>query len=127
MKYRKFKLRRTNVYAQSEKLLLSKVSIKEPLPEKRVMPDGVVMDQIVLDRMVGGLSPNQPILITGNLEDQSGLVKNELALLSDIVHFENNTRLSTLILSKALYYKFKRDSVTINANIARATSWRNKT
>jgi len=116
-----FKLRRTNVYAQSEKLTLSEVSIKEPLPEKRIMPGGLVMDQIVLDHMVGGLSPNQPILITGNLEDQPGLVKNEITLLSDIVHFENNTRLTTLILSKALTYKFKRDSVIINANIARAT------
>jgi predicted phage baseplate assembly protein len=116
-----FTLRSTNVYAQSEKLMLSEVYIKEPVPEKRIMPDGIVMDHIVLDRMIGGLSPNQPILITGNLEDQPGLVKNEITLLSDIVHFENDTRLSTLILSKALTYKFKRDSVTINANISPAT------
>ncbi|MCL4436300.1 MAG: putative baseplate assembly protein [Thaumarchaeota archaeon] len=106
-----FGFRETTVYAMPEKLTLSQVSID----------DSITGDEIVLDKMVVGLKEDQPILVSGELEQQLGISKKEIAFLSSIVHFEDGLLMTTLKLADPLTYSYKRDTVSINANLAMAT------
>jgi predicted phage baseplate assembly protein len=71
--------------------------------------------------MVDGLTVGQLVAISGQLADQPGVIKNELAVLSNIVHFEAGTTFTTLYFTKNLVHRYKRDTVTLNANVTRAT------
>ena len=108
----KFKLRETTAYVQSEKLEFAEESILTPISQDK---------KITLDRMVDGLNIGQLIAISGELQDQPGVTKSELATISEIIHFEGKTTFTTIIFTKNLSYKYKRDTVVLNANVTRAT------
>lgn len=107
----KFKVRDTTAYLQSEMLELADVLIKEP----------VEGGSIELDRIVPDLKVGQHIVVTGEtlFEDEpTGLTESEVAKISDIVHDGGHTVLS---LATGLKNRYRRDAVTINANVATAT------
>lgn len=106
----KFGFRDTTVYAMPEKLTLADISIKDTIEGK----------EIVLNSMVGGLAEGRPILVSGDLDDQPGIKRNEIVFLSSVVHFEA-PMLTKLNLQNPLKYTYRRDTVKINANIANAT------
>ncbi len=119
-----FELRKTSVYAQSEQLEIAKLPIdpiEEPLP---CIDDDNKITYITLDRMVGRLCIGQAISIKGELIDQPGIIKSEIAIISQITHFnnfENNEYLTKLEFVDKLSNTYKRDTVKINANVANAT------
>lgn len=106
-----FYFRTTTVYAAPEKLELAQVAIEAAVGSNNVM----------LDSMVGWLWPERPIAISGELEGQPGIYKKEIAVISSIVHFEGGNLLTKLNLLKPLEHVYKRDTVKINANVAKAT------
>ena len=59
----------------------------------------------------------QPIIINGERADLDGVAVSEVAFLKDIIHSKG---LTTLFFDP-LQYKYKRDTVTINANVVAAT------
>jgi hypothetical protein len=101
----------TSVYAAPEQLDLAENTVEMPVEGK----------EILLDSMVGGLAQERPIAVSGELEDQPGIIRKEIAILSNIVHFEEDKLMTTLYLSEPLTYKYKRSTVKINANVARST------
>jgi predicted phage baseplate assembly protein len=129
-------IRQTRVYAQSESLEL----IEEPISE------AVEGDTIELDGLFDGLKSGRWLMISGEriLTDnsESGKVKaSELVMLTAATQGPHQLRLAngvtinspsdtphtTLHLANSLAYKYKRDTVTINANVAHATQGETRT
>ncbi|MDP8888694.1 MAG: hypothetical protein M3M89_03600, partial [Thermoproteota archaeon] len=73
-----FDFRETLVYASPEKLDLARAVIEQSV-------EGM---EIVLDRMVGHLKEGRPVFVSGELYDQPGIIKKEIAFISSIVHLE---------------------------------------
>jgi predicted phage baseplate assembly protein len=113
-------VRRTTARVQSEALPLA------PLPVLDAVQDGsgaaaVGAFAVELDRMVLGLSTGRPVLLTGTtLDDQGnpGLVKSEAAQVAAVVHRGGYT---TLYFASRLAHRYVRASLTLTANVARAT------
>ncbi|MEP7339642.1 MAG: putative baseplate assembly protein [Acidobacteriota bacterium] len=103
-------LRQTTVYAQSEQLALADAPISDP----------VAGHVIKLDQFYEGLSAGQNVVLTGERADLAGVRASEAATLAEITH-DTAQGLTTLTLAADLANQYKRDTVTINANIARAT------
>jgi Baseplate J-like protein len=106
-----FYFRTTTVYAAPEKLELANAAVETAIEGK----------EILLDSMVGGLRQKRPITVAGELEEQPGIIRKEIAILSSIVHFEDGKLLTKLYLLEPLGYKYKRNTVKINANVAKST------
>jgi hypothetical protein len=106
-----FKKDKTSIFAAPEKLDLADSTVETPVEGK----------EILLDSMVGGLRQERPIGVSGELEEQPGIIRKEIAILSNIVHFEDDKLLTKLYLSEPLAYEYKRSTVNINANVARST------
>ncbi len=68
--------------------------------------------------MVLGLAKGQPVVVTGERADLSGVIASEAVILSDIVHSDG---LTTLFFASDLVNTYVRASATLNANVARAT------
>jgi hypothetical protein len=100
-----------SVYAAPEQLDLADSIVETPVEGK----------EILLNSMVGGLKQERPIAVSGELEDQPGIIRKEFAIVSSIIHFEDNKLLTKLYLSEPLSYKYKRSTLNINANVARST------
>jgi predicted phage baseplate assembly protein len=103
-----FTLRGTSVFAQSEKLGITELPIEEPVGGSR----------ITLDRAYLGISSGQRIVITGERADIEGVVASEVREVGDVTLEGGYTKLS---LKESLDHQYLRDTVTINANVARAT------
>jgi predicted phage baseplate assembly protein len=103
-------LRQTMVYAQSEELALAEAPITEP----------VAGHVIELDQFYEGLSLGQNIVVAGERDDLAGVKASELATLTEITH-DTAQGLTTLTLAGDLSNEYRRETVTINANVARAT------
>jgi hypothetical protein len=101
------KLRETVVFAQSQLLEMAEVPISTP----------VSGDSITLDCKIDNLSEGQLMVVSGenvvNGEDVS-----EIVTLSGT---EDIGDLTKIVFSAALTHTYHRDTVTINANVARAT------
>jgi uncharacterized phage protein gp47/JayE len=106
-----YDFRKTTVYAQSEQLPLANIPVKE---------ETVCGRNLVLEKMVGWLQEGQPVLVEGELADSPDMEKREMALVKSVTH-SMSTLLTTIELYSELAYTYKRDTVTINANIAKAT------
>ncbi len=105
-----FKFRTTTAHVQSERLELAELPIEQPIPAGETA--------LHLDRMVLGLSIGQPIIITGERNDLDGVIANEVAMLKEITHSGGFT---SFTLQDPLEFSYKRNTVTINANVVRAT------
>lgn len=113
-----FKIRNTSVYVKSRRLDLALLPIDDPIDD--------MSTNIQLDRMVMGLFPGQPVILTGERDDPPGVTASEILFLKDIVHGDGFTTIyfTTDIKSsepQGLKYSYLRKTVTINANVAHAT------
>ena len=75
---------------------------------------------IELEGLYDGLRIGQNIILSGERNDLSGVQASELAVLKEII-LDTGLGLTRLTLKNELDYSYKREHVTINANVARAT------
>lgn len=85
-----------------------------PLP----ITEDVAGSTLPLDSFHAGLSVGRPVAVTGERSDVPGVIESELHEISGIVLEDGYTRLN---LATAIVGPFRRDSVSVNANIALAT------
>lgn len=105
-----YKVRRTTAYARSESLDLAQLPIEDDLSQGDT---SLMLNGLVLDLKVG-----QPLALSGEQADAPGVTQNEVVILADIVHQGGFT---TLNFKDGLKYSYTRKTVTLNANVARAT------
>jgi predicted phage baseplate assembly protein len=112
-------IRKTVVYAQSERLELA----EEPIDEH------VRRAQIPLDGLYDGLEPGRYVIVSGERSDvplTEGVEASELAMVASAIHLYDRDRPgdtphTTLTLATPLSYRYKRDTVRVYANVVRAT------
>jgi predicted phage baseplate assembly protein len=102
-----FGLRETAVFAYSEALQTT----DQPIT------DSVTGDQVTLGQRVEGLAAGRLLVFAGK-EARTGVPVSEVVTL---VQTAETDSLTTLIFTPRLGYEYARDSLTINANVARAT------
>ncbi|AIF82572.1 conserved hypothetical protein, phage tail-like region [Candidatus Nitrososphaera evergladensis SR1] len=107
-----FFFRDTVVYCAPEKVELADVAVTGDIQDSQ--------NAVILDGMVGNLVADRPVIVSGELAQQPGVMGREVATVSKIVHFDRVSMLTTMYLSK-LQYSYRRETVTINANVALAT------
>ena len=109
-----FTVRKTTAHVLSDRLVLVQLPIGAPLG--RGTPE---QHQLTLDRMVLNLSAAQPLVVTGERADLPGVKASEVVILDAIQHSGGFTTL--FFASPGLRFRYVRKTVTINANVARAT------
>jgi hypothetical protein len=120
-------IRRTAVYAQSEKLDLAEEPIEDAICNGVDAP-------IVLDGVYSDLKSGRWVIVSGERDDikdatdanVAGVKSSELAMLAEVVHQFNidlpgDTNHTRIKLAEKLAYCYKRDTVTIYANVVKAT------
>ncbi len=120
-------VRNTIVYAKSEELELSEEPITSPIGADESKPDAGL--QIELDNLYDGLESGRWLVVTGermDVSDTSGVKSSEVVMLAGVEQtfdkdLPNDKTHSMLIFANGLAYKYKRDTVTINANVVNAT------
>jgi hypothetical protein len=105
-----FKVRTTTAYVRSEALTLARTPLTADLQQGSTT---LTLDSLVLDLQTG-----QPVALIGEQADAEGVERSEIKLLETITHHENQT---TLTFSEGLKYSYRRQTVTLNANVVRAT------
>jgi predicted phage baseplate assembly protein len=105
-----FKVRKTTAYVKSEELELASLPVTDDLEAGDT--------DLTLDALVLGLQEDQPVALTGEQADAEGVERSEIKILDAITHSGGYTRLK---FSEGLKYSYKRDTVTINANVVPAT------
>jgi predicted phage baseplate assembly protein len=109
-----FTVRKTTAHVLSDRLILVQLPIEAPLgkgtPEQH---------HVTLDRMVLSLATGQPIAVTGERADLPGVTVSEVAILDAIQHSGGFTTL--LFAPPGLRFTYVRKTVSMNANVARAT------
>jgi predicted phage baseplate assembly protein len=103
-----FTVRGTTVWLQSRPLALADMPISEP-----VAGSGVTLDGTYLELAVG-----QTVIVSGMRADLSGVTASEAVTIADIIFIDGYT---SLTFRQALVNSYERATVTINANVARAT------
>jgi predicted phage baseplate assembly protein len=105
-----FVIRKCVAYLKSEQL---------PLTE-RPLTDNLLQGQVLLqlNGLLLGLKAGQVLILTGERADAEGLTASEVHFIKDISHSGGYTELT---LESGLKHSYKRETVTINANVARAT------
>ena len=101
------KLRETAVFAQSELMEMAEAPITDPITDSSIM----------LDRMVDDLTSGQLLIVSGE-EIESGELYSEVATLLKAELAGDATK---IVFDSPLLHSYKRDTVTIYANVARAT------
>jgi len=102
------KLRETVVFAASEKCELGDVPTTTPIAAGDA--------EVTLDRKIDGLPAGRVLLVAGTTPD--GVVASERSVLADTKDDGGRTR---LVFKDGLAYSYRRDSMTIYGNVARAT------
>jgi len=101
-------IRDLTAYVQSEKLELA----EEPIE------DVVKGDTVTLDRAYLGLKVGQRVILTGTRDDLKGASVSEVRSLKQVIVEAGFT---VVTFDRALDHAYLRRTVTINANVARAT------
>ena len=101
-------IRQTTVYTQSEELCLAEVPVP-PLEGNKILVQGGLE----------GLHSDHLLIVSGERLDLSGSISNERVTLEEAT--VNSSNQSKLRLKAPLLYQYKPDTVTLNANIAKAT------
>ncbi len=135
-------LRRTTVYAQSEKRELAEQPLDEEIRDETVQTKRVGTDTIELDGLYDGLKSGQRLIISGERTDVvtagvnvPGVRASELVMLKSAtqevatvekddgttIDLPGDKKHTFLHLAKPLAYTYKRDTITINVNVVRAT------
>jgi len=105
-----YKVRNTTAYVQSEPLTPAELPLTDDLAQGAT--------QLELNSFVFGLVVGQPVILSGERADADELTQSEVLFIQDIQH---NYGLTTLTFETGLAYSYKRDTVTINANVTQAT------
>lgn len=103
-----FTMRSTTVFGQSEPLDLAETPIGDP----------VAGNQVLLDRFHEGLKAGQSVILTGEREDLPGVTGHEALTLTEVLVVGGYTK---LVFRENLAHAYVRKTVSINANVARAT------
>jgi baseplate J-like protein len=106
----KFLVRKTTAWVESQQLVLAHVPVIDEIPAGST--------ELMLDNMVLGLTPGQPVALSGTQSDPPGVTANEILFLQSITHIAGFTVLG---FSTGLKNSYIRSSVTISANVALAT------
>ncbi|MBX3238402.1 MAG: putative baseplate assembly protein [Chitinophagaceae bacterium] len=101
-------IRGINIFMQSEELPLAELSIEAIVQN----------DFITLDRWYPGLKKGQMVILTGERHDLQGVVASEAMELKEVFVHKGY---SVVRFTANLAYKYIRNTVTINANVALAT------
>jgi hypothetical protein len=122
-------IRRSAVFAQSEELELTDEPIADPICTAQ--PNG---GWIVLDGVYSELKSGRWVIVSGertDLKDEfgntvTGVKSSELAMLAEVVHdfdrdIPGDTTHTRIKFAADLEYCYARDSVTIYANVVKAT------
>ena len=105
-----FGFRTASAHVASRRLPLAELPIETPV--------GAGDTAIELDGMVLGLVAGQPLALVGDDATVNGVAAAEIAVVDDIVHADGR---STLLLQDPLTRSYRRDTLTINANVVHAT------
>jgi hypothetical protein len=115
-------MRGTVVYAQSEELPLALEPITDPIPEPGTR------NIILLADLYDGLEAGRWLVVSGERDDipeVTGVRATELVMLAGVEQIDaagsGDQTHSKLILANDLKYKYKRHTVTIYANVVKAT------
>jgi hypothetical protein len=104
-----FKIRESIAYIQSEELMLADISD----------PDSVTNYSVVLDKLVDWLEVGQLISITGELVNQPGTIMSEVVSITDVAISQDGPY--TKITFTGLENTYVHETISINANVVRAT------
>lgn len=123
-----YKVRTTQALVQSEQLALAPLAIVDVLEEVATESGQTVRRgarALVLDRMVLGLTPGRTVILSGTVAPAYGsaatttsVTNREAVTLSAVIHAGGYT---TLYFAENLAERYLRATVTIAANVARAT------
>jgi len=122
-------IRKTTVYAQSEELQLSERPVS---PDNTGKPVYVKENVIALQRLYDGLQSGRWIIVSGERTDVivnnspvEGIKASELAMISAVSQAPSQLAgdkvHTTLTLAKELKYSYKLETVSIFANVVKAT------
>ena len=106
-------IRRTTLYGQSEQLILAELPIVEPVRGKTIELNG----------LYEGLSAGRTLIVAGELANTDGVQANEVVVIASIqVDTSYPGGITQLFLEGDLANSYKRNTVLIYGNVARATS-----
>jgi hypothetical protein len=111
-----FPVRTTTAWVQSQQLALASVPVVDEIPAGTT--------EIMLNEMIVGLKPGQPVALSGTQSDPPGVTGKEILFLSNVTHVGGFTVLGfTTVpgIPTGLKTNYIRSSVVINANVALAT------
>lgn len=98
---------------------------KDAVPDPQLTGFDPETDQIELDDVVLGIQPGLIVIVQGEHAQQQNVTVTELARVSRVVHIRrdlNGDRVHTrLVFDKPLEHSYKRETVTIFANVVHAT------
>ncbi|SPE40630.1 hypothetical protein SBA3_3800022 [Candidatus Sulfopaludibacter sp. SbA3] len=106
-----YPVRSTTAYVQSDQLQLAGVPVIGDIPAGEV--------SIMLNTMVLGLEPGQPVALSGMRADAPSVSANEIQFIRQIDHSGGFT---TLTFQQALQYSYQRATLTMSANVTAATN-----
>jgi hypothetical protein len=126
-----FNIRNTSVYiTNTEPYRLAAWPLDDTVPPSDAdingvyTPSGGINNKILLDRFDLNLTKNQNVVLTGENANLDGVIDSEVLTIDEAVFSGGYTELTFV---KGLKNIYKRDTVSINANIAAATHGETKT
>jgi Baseplate J-like protein/Repeat of unknown function (DUF346) len=111
-----FPVRTTTAWVQSQQLALASVPVTDEILAGTT--------SLMLNDMVLGLTPGQPVALSGTQSDPPGVPGNEILFLQNITHAAGFTVLTFTTVpgfNTGLKNNYIRSSVIINANVTLAT------
>jgi Baseplate J-like protein/Repeat of unknown function (DUF346) len=105
-----FPVRGTTAYIQTEPLALADLPVVDDIAAGSL--------ELMLDDMVLGLQAGQPVVLTGMRADAQAVIANEMLLLQSISHVGGCT---SIRFAAGLQHSYRRETVTISANVVLAT------
>ena len=108
-----FLVRSTTVHVASEALRPAELIVDTPLDDA-----GEGVTTLALDGFQPDLAPGQRVAVSGEQLDAAGVIRHEVAEIKEVVHEGGVTYLA---LTARLRHRYVRDSVTLSANVVRAS------
>lgn len=108
-----FKVRATTLHAGSRPLPL----VSLPIPDD-IGAGTQEADQLTLDGLHLGIESGRAVIVTGQRRDLEGVTASEVLHVADVIHSGGFT---TLFFESAMTHTYIRATVTLNANVVKAT------
>ena len=113
----RFRFRNTEIHTASEELTLARVPVEGDVAGRTVDLDGVLEIQLEPGRLVA-VTGERTDLEGVEADENSGIVASEIAVLEATETLAGFTRLT---FEEELTHSYRRESVTLNANVAPAS------